>query len=274
VEAVKAAIDRVGLGELLRQARVARGLSQESLARELRLPLRLLNAIETGDWGKIPPGRERPLARLVAQKVGLNLEDHQEAFKAVPGGLEQEPPNPRRESMERLLMGVISVASLAVMVWLLVPGRGLRSKIPVVKAARPTRTPPPYTPTIKPGAYPVLGEVLPEAPITEEGIRVSLRAVDACEAEIKSAAGVVTHSLRVSEPWRTRVKGPFTLSLDNAGVVEVEVAGRRIQYAGIMGESWSGTFGADGLLLLPPKPVAEDTPPTAPEAEPEVESEK
>jgi transcriptional regulator with XRE-family HTH domain len=274
VEAVTAAFNPAGLGEMLRQARVAKGLSQESLARELRLPLYLLNAIETEDWQKIPPGRERPLTRLVARKVGLNLEDHHASFETLPGGLEQEPPNPRRESMERLLMGVISVASLAVMVWLLVPGRGLRSKIPSVEVAHPLSPPAPYKPTIKPGAYPVLGEVLPEAPITDEGIRVSLRAMDTCEVQIKSGTGTLTHSLRVSEPWRIRVKGPFTLSLDNAGVVEIEVAGRRIQHAEIVGEAWFGSFGADGLLIQPPKPTVESPLPTAPETEPEPESEE
>jgi transcriptional regulator with XRE-family HTH domain len=272
VETVTSASDQAGLGELLRQARVAKGMSQESLARELRLPLHLLNAIETEDWERIPPGRERPLTRLVARKVGLDLEEHQEFFEALPGSLEQEPPNPRRESLERLLMGAISVSCLAVMVWLLVPGRGLRSKIPARENAPAQGPAASYTPTVAKGPYPVLGEVLPEAPITEEGIRISLRAMDTCEAHVKSGAGVLTHSLRVSEPWRIRVKGPFVLSLDNAGVVEIEVAGQRIQHGKIVGESWSGAFGADGILLLPPKPRIENPPPTAPETEPEAES--
>ena len=272
---MKAGPDRTGLGEKLRQARVARGLSQENLARELRLPLHLLNAIETGDWEKVPPGRERPLTRLVARKVGLDLEEHREAFEALPGGPGQEPPNPRQEFVERLLMGVISGASLAVILWLLVPGRGLRSKLPSTGTAHPASTPrPAFTPAPSHGAYPVLGEVLPEPPITEEGIRVSLRAMDACEVRITGPSGDVNHSLRVSEPWRIRVKGPFTLALDNAGVVEVEVAGRRIQHTEVVGESWTGSFGVDGLLVRPPRPVEESLPPTAPETEPEAETEE
>jgi hypothetical protein len=272
VEAVTADLERAGLGELIRLARVAKGMSQESLARELRLPLHLLVAIETEDWDRIPPGRERPLSRLVARKVGLDLLEHPEAFEALPGGLGQEPQNPRREALERVLMAAISVSCFAVILWLLVPGRGLRSKLPVVPDARSQRPSPSYTPTIVKGPYPVLGEVLPEAPITDEGIRLSLRAMDTCEVQVKSEAGTQAHSMRVSEPWRIRVKGPFTLSLDNAGVVEIEVAGRRIQHGKIVGESWSGAFGADGLLLTPPKPKIESPPPTAPETEPEAES--
>lgn len=273
MEAVTALPDPSGLGELLRQARVARGLSQESLARELRLPLHLLNAIETEDWERIPPGRERPLTRLVARKVGLDLDKHRGVFEALPGGLEQEPPNTRQEAMERVLMGAIGVASIAVIAWLLVPGRGLRSKIPPLESSRSQGAPPAYTPAAVGGAYPVLGEVLPEAPITEEGIRIGLRAMDTCEVQVKSETGVLTHSLRVSEPWRVRVKGPFTISLDNAGVVEMEVAGQRIQHGKIVGESWSGSFGSDGLLLSPPKPKTESPLPTAPETEPEAEAE-
>ena len=272
MEAVTAGPDQVGLGALLRQARVARGLSQERMARELRLPLHLLNAIETDDWGRIPPGRERPLTRLVARKVGLDLEEHHEVFEALPGGLEQGPPNPRREAMERLLMGAISVASLAVLIWLLVPGRGLRSKLPPLKVARSQGPAPFYAPMLGNGLYPVLGEVLPEAAITEEGVRISLRAMDTCEAQVKGEGGVLTHSLRVSEPWRIRVKGPFILSLDNAGVVEVEVAGQLIQHGKIVGESWSGSFGAEGQLILPPRPKSESPAPTAPETELEAES--
>ncbi len=272
METVTAEPHQAGLGALLRQARVARGLSPESLARELRLPLYLLNAIETEDWGRIPPGRERPLTRLVARKVGLDLEEHRALFESLPGGLEQEPPNPRREAMERLLMGAISVASLAVLIWLLVPGRGLRSKLPPIEVTHAQGPAPAYAPVLSDGLYPVLGEVLPEAPITQDGIRVSLRAMDTCEATVKSEAGVLTHSLRVSEPWRIRVKGPFTLSLDNAGVVDVEVAGQRIQHGKIVGESWSGSFGAEGLLVLPPRLKIENPSPTAPETELEAES--
>ena len=55
-----------------------------------------------------------------------------------------------------------------------------------------------------------------------------------------------------------RVKGPFTLSLDNAGVVSVEVAGHSIRHGQSVGEPWTGRFGADGqwLRTAPPLPVA------------------
>lgn len=262
----------VGIGELLRQARVAKGISRESLSRELRLPLHLLNALEDEQWEKVPPGRERPLVRLVAKKTGLDLELHREAFDQVPGGVEQEPHDPKRESMERVLMGAISVGSLALLAWLVVPGRGLRSRVPAAQTSAPKGPRVAYVPQTIKGPFPVLGEVLPEAPINEEGILVGVRAMDTCEATLTSESGTAKHSLRVSEPWSLRVKGAFTLTLDNAGVVEVEVAGRRVPLYKNVGESWTGSFGPDGVLVLPPKPKVE-TIPTAPETEPDAENE-
>lgn len=271
MEAVTPPANPEGLGELLRQARVAKGVSQDSLARELRLPLRILNAIETEDWKSVPPGRERPLARLVARKVGVDLESCREAFEALPGKQEQEAPDPRRESMERVLMGIISVGSITLLAWLVVPGQGLKSKIQPTATSRVQNPAAPYVPETATGPYPVLGEVLPEAPINDQGIRISLRAMDTCEAEIKNDAGILKHSLRVSEPWSVRVKGPFTLTLDNAGVVEIEVAGKKIAQARNVGESWSGTFGIDGMLVMPPSPPTVPVP-TAPETAPDPEA--
>ena len=102
-----------------------------------------------------------------------------------------------------------------------------------------------------PTPYPVLGEVLPEAPVNADGIFVSLRVMDACLARIVSEGADLSHPMHVSEPWTLRVKGPFTLDLENAGVVTLEVAGRRINHGGAVGEPWSGRFDGEGRWILP-----------------------
>jgi hypothetical protein len=120
----------------------------------------------------------------------------------------------------------------------------------------------------------VLGELLPEAPLNEQGILVSLRAMDTCEVKLESGVGEPpqARTLRVSEPWRFRVKGPFSLALDNAGVVNVEVAGQRIPHGQNVGEAWTGQFDAEGHWLRPPQPPA---PPAEPSdaADPDDEDE-
>ena len=99
------------VGQLVRQAREARGLTLEDLAEELKLPLWQLQAMEADDWVALPPGRQRPLARQLAERLGVDLEFHTGAFQIVPGVQELEPPDPRQERLERVVMGLLTVAS-------------------------------------------------------------------------------------------------------------------------------------------------------------------
>jgi len=243
------------VGQLLVEAREARGLTREDLAKELKLPLRHLEAIEADDWAALPPGRPRPLARQLADRLGVDLEFHTGAFQIVPGVQELDPPDPRQERLERVVMGVLTAASVLVVLWLVVPGPSLgRKAAPNDLAALVKATlPPPPAPSASP--YPVLGELLPEVPLNEQGVLVSLRAMDTCEVKIEPQSEPggppQARTLRVSEPWRLRVKGPFTLLLDNAGVVNVEVAGRRIAHGQSVGERWTGQFDANGQWLRP-----------------------
>ncbi|HEY3400415.1 MAG TPA: helix-turn-helix transcriptional regulator [Geothrix sp.] len=256
------------VGQILRDARVAKGLSREILAVELKLPLRHIEAIESDDWESLPPGRPRPLARQLAERLGVDLEFHTGAFQTVPGVQELPPPDPRQERLERVVMGLLTTASVLVVMWLVVPGPSLGRRPPpsYLTALPKAAPPPPPAPSTSP--YPVLGELLPEAPINEQGVLISLRSMDACEVRLEpspdSGEPAQARTLRVSEPWRLRIKGPFTLSLDNAGVVNVEVAGVRIPHGQNVGEAWVGRFDAEGHWLRPPQPPpppAEPPPP-------------
>jgi transcriptional regulator with XRE-family HTH domain len=250
--------EALSVGQLIQQAREARGLTREELARELKLPLRQLEAIEGDDWAALPPGRPRPLARQLAARLEVDLEYHTGAFQIVPGAQELEPLDPRQERLERVVMALLTAASALVVLWLVVPGPRLGRKPPpnqLIALSKPTLPPPPVASS---SPYPVLGELLPEAPLNEQGVLVSLRAMDTCNVRIEPAADLggqpQSRTLRVSEPWRLRVPGPFTLMLDNAGVVNVEVAGRRIPHGQSVGEAWTGRFDGAGHWLRPPPP--------------------
>ena len=252
------------VGELLRYSREAKGLTLQELAKELKLPLRHIEAIEADDWEALPPGRPRPLARQLAARLDVDLDYHTGAFQVVPGVQELEPPDPRQERLERIVMGVLSAASVLVVLWLVVPGPSLGRKaavgtLPQLSGLRLAPPPPPST-----APNPVLGELLPEAPINEQGILVSLRAMDVCEVRILplgESAPPQARTLRVSEPWQLRVKGPFDLVLENAGVVNVEVAGHRIPHGQNVGEAWTGHFDIEGHWLRPALPVLPEEPP-------------
>jgi hypothetical protein len=60
------------VGALLHEARIGKGLSREILALELKLPVRHIEAIEADDWEALPPGRARPLARQLAERLGVD----------------------------------------------------------------------------------------------------------------------------------------------------------------------------------------------------------
>jgi hypothetical protein len=260
------------VGQLLREARVAKGLSREALAHELKLSLRCLESMETDDWDSLPPGRARPLARQIADRLDVDLDLHTGAFQVVPGSVELVPPDPRQERLERVVMGLLTLASAALVLWLVVPGPSLGRKSAPSFLTGFTRSTLPPPPPPAAGPYPVLGELLPEAPINEQGILVSLRAMDTCEARIEGEGGIhLQHTLRVSEPWRLRVKGPFTLDLDNAGVVGVEVAGVRIQNGVNVGAAWTGRFDAQGRWLKPEPEPLPNTPVPPHVGEPESE---
>jgi hypothetical protein len=255
-----------GLGELLRRARAGKGLSAEMLAKELNLPAQVLLQLEAEQWDSLPAGQARPLARQMARRLDLDLDVHREAFEHLPGGLDPDAVDPRAERLERIVMAVLAVGCVVLVAWLVKPGRDLRQGALAPRGGERLAPPPEALAERKDGQpYPVLGEVLPEAPRTEEGTLISIRVLDACKATLAAEGGERSRDLRVSEPWLLRVKGAFTLTLDNAGVATVEVGGRRIRHGYSVGETWTGRFGADGqwLRAAPPLPEAATGPETA-----------
>jgi transcriptional regulator with XRE-family HTH domain len=267
-----------GIGAVLRRTRIAQGLSLFVLAHELNLSVPILEAVEAEAWERLPLGRERPHTRQIAERLGVDLASFPEQWRQLPGAMEQEPRDPRRESLERVLVSAITAGSVALLLWLVVPGPSLK-RVPPAAAVKEIETgPAPWAPQDPAGPYPVVGEVLPEVPVNDEGILISMRAMDTCEAvvqglpqgqqDLQGASGPAQRrTLRVSEPWRLRVKGPFTISLDNAGVVALEVAGRHIRHGHTVGEPWLGRFGPLGDWILPPEAMPQN-PPTAPETDP------
>ena len=261
--------DDLHFGNLIRQAREAKGLSQEVLARQLNIPPGFLEGLESGTWGALPAGRERPLARQVAERLGVDLSLHAEAWADLPGEWSEEEESPRQDKLERVVMAVLAVGSLGLIAWLILPGPRLRNPslatIPTIalSAALAPKTALPAQP------YPVLGEAIPEAPRTEDGILVVLRTADRCEVHVSGEGLDLRRTLQVSEPWKFRVKSAFSLELDNAGVVTVQVAGQIIRHGQSVGEGWKGLFDEQGQWQRPIPP--KEPPPTTPDTEIETE---
>lgn len=266
------AVDSSHLGEVLRQARVAKALSREHIAALLKLHPSQLEAIETAHWKSFPQGGVRPLVRQIAEILGVDLTQHVEAFEALPGLPEPPADDPERDQQERWAVLGLGALSVLLLVWLLVPGPSLRGAKPA--PAWLAEDPGPYVPPPAPPPqvpYPVLGEMMPEAPVTADGTLIVLRAQDVAPAWVEGEGAVkLEHTLKVSEPWKLRLRGAFVIHLENAGVVRVEVAGQGIPHGASVGESWEGRFDAKGQWQRPAPPRL---PAAAPSSDPEPESE-
>lgn len=266
--------ERKSLGTMFRLAREAKGLSLERLARDLNLQESVLRSLEADVYEQLPTGGERPLVRQVAERLEVDLAEHPEAWESLPGSMAEESPDPRQERLERIVMGTLTAGSIGLLAWLVVPGPNLkRGPLDENQAAhsgsRPGLQPAAESRPLPRGTnrdYPVLGEVLPEVPRTEEGILVILRAQDASPVHIVADGLDEKRTLQMSQPWLLRVKGAFTIALDNAGVVSLEVAGRSIRHGQSVGEAWVGRFDEDGRWIRPKPP--EEPPPTTPEVDP------
>jgi cytoskeletal protein RodZ len=82
------------VGDRLRAAREAKGLSLEELASQTRIPLRHLQSLEQGDWSKLPaPTYTIGFAKSYASAVGLDRNEIAEDLRDEMGGIRPDSGN-------------------------------------------------------------------------------------------------------------------------------------------------------------------------------------
>jgi cytoskeletal protein RodZ len=148
--------DVPSVGEQLRVAREAKGLSLEDVAAQTRIPRRHLESIETSDWDKLPaPTYTIGFAKSYASAVGLERSDIGEQLRSEMGGQRMqaataevfEPADPARTMPKGLVIGAIAavIILLLLMTWL--NNRSLQQPDEptntVAAAEAPTPAPPP-----------------------------------------------------------------------------------------------------------------------------------
>jgi len=117
------------VGEQLRAAREAKGLSLEDVAAQTRIPQRHLASIETGDWDNLPaPTYTIGFAKSYAGAVGLDRVEIGNQLREEMGGQRFasnsadvfEPADPRRTMPKGLVIGTILavIVLIGVMSWL------------------------------------------------------------------------------------------------------------------------------------------------------------
>ena len=149
------------VGQRLRIAREAKGLTLEDVAAQTRIPRRHLESLENSDWERLPaPTYTTGFAKSYASAVGLERGEIYEQLREEMGGVRPvhqtsevfEPADPARTMPKWLVFGAIAAVLVLVLVmsWLnerSFSGPDTAANENVAEAAEPTQaTPPPAAP--------------------------------------------------------------------------------------------------------------------------------
>src|SRR4029450_14114732 len=89
------AVEVVTVGQRLKEAREAKGISIEDIAAQTRIPTRHLASLEASEWDKLPPATYSiGCAKNFASAVGLDRNEIGEQLRAEMGGARQTFANP------------------------------------------------------------------------------------------------------------------------------------------------------------------------------------
>lgn len=249
------------LGGRLREAREARGLSQSALANTTKISVTAIDALERGDYGRIPGGiYGRAFVRAYASQVGL---DPEEALGDYARELEERArdlasrrarPAVTQDDLEflarqrravrvlRVAAVVLVVVVLAVVAWRLSRSETVDPSAGPVAASdvRLPPTPPPAPPPAGP-----LGPEPAEAPQpleadqaeTPAALRVSVEVSGECWLEITADGTVVlSRLLTAGERHEWTAEQEIVLDAGNAGVVSWTINGQPARPMGAAGE--------------------------------------
>ena len=116
--------DVVTVGQRLREAREAKGLSIEDIAASTRIPTRHLSSLENSDWEKLPAATYSiGFAKNYAGAVGLDRNEIGEALRTEMGGSPRtqtiypevyEAADPARTMPKGLVFGALALLALVV----------------------------------------------------------------------------------------------------------------------------------------------------------------
>ena len=150
------------VGQRLRVAREAKGLTLEDVAAQTRIPRRHLESLENSDWEKLPaPTYTTGFAKSYASAVGLDRGEIYEQLRGEMGGIRPatatsevfEPADPARSMPKWLVFGAIAAVLVLVLLLSWLNERSMQepdsaaneTAAPVAEAAPPTAAPGPVT---------------------------------------------------------------------------------------------------------------------------------
>ena len=128
--------DVVTVGQQLRDAREALGLSIEDVAATTRIPTRHLASLEIGDWDQLPASTYSiGFAKNYASTVGLDKAEIAAQLRVEMGGARQVAPNmevyesadPARTMPKGLVFGALALVLVAVLLFTWLSNRSMES---------------------------------------------------------------------------------------------------------------------------------------------------
>ncbi len=159
------------VGQRLRVAREAKGLTLEDVAAQTRIPRRHLESLENSDWPRLPaPTYTIGFAKSYASAVGLDRGEVYEALRVEMGGVRPvhqtsevfEPADPARTMPKWLVFGALAAVLVLVLVmsWLnerSFSGTDVAGNETVAEAAAPAQAaPPPAAAPVQTASGPVV----------------------------------------------------------------------------------------------------------------------
>lgn len=149
------------VGERLRVAREAKGLSLEDIAAQTRIPRRHLESLELGDWSALPaPTYTIGFARSYASAVDLDRTEISDQLRIEMGGQRPataaaevfEPADPARTMPKWLVFGAIAAIILLVLGMSWMRNRSLVDEEPAAAENAGMAAPAPNAPAPAPAA--------------------------------------------------------------------------------------------------------------------------
>src|SRR5690606_1403696 len=154
----------MSVGERLRAAREAGGLTLEDIATTTRIPIRHLESLEAGDFARLPaPTYSVGFAKNYAAAVGLDRAEIGDQLRAEMGGTRPatttadvfEPADPARAMPKWLIIGTIVALLLAALMFNWLNNRSMDAPDEVEASNLTAPVPPPAAPAQQ-GQQPVV----------------------------------------------------------------------------------------------------------------------
>lgn len=135
--------DVVTVGQRLREAREAKGMTVEDIAAQTRIPTRHLSSLETSDWDKLPAATYSiGFAKNYAGAVGLDRTEIGDQLRAEMGGERAtyahpevyEAADPARTMPKGLVFGALGLLAVLVLAFTWLNNRALEPEEVVAEA--------------------------------------------------------------------------------------------------------------------------------------------